>query len=135
MGNMSGKLTEEEQKAIEKLSAAVAKELAEGKKKEEVTKKLLKQGWPKESANNFVENINQALERYKNSPEGQRILASKYKRHMIYGVLWAVGGTAVTAATYSAASSGGVYFVAWGAILFGIIDFFRGLFGWLKYRS
>jgi hypothetical protein len=45
----------------------------------------------------------------------------------LYGGLWCVGGIIVTAVTYSAASGGGSYVVAWGAILFGAIQFFRGL--------
>jgi hypothetical protein len=52
------------------------------------------------------------------------------RKNMLYGALWCIGGTAVTAATYQAAASssgGGHYVVAWGAILFGAIQFFRGL--------
>ena len=50
------------------------------------------------------------------------------KKNMIYGALWAVGGTVLTLWTYSSASSGGGrYVVAWGAIIFGAIQFFRGL--------
>ena len=68
--------------------------------------------------------------------EENKVLANKYARTMLYGVIWAVGGTIVTMATYSAASKGGgTYVVAWGAILFGIFDFFKGLFGWLKYKE
>lgn len=136
--NMSEKLSAEEQEAIDQLSEAIAKELAEGKSEEKIAKELIKQGWPEESATAFVGNVKQAIEQYieqyKESPEGRQIMASKYKRHMLYGFLWAAGGTVVTVATYSAASGGGFYFVAWGAILFGIIDFLRGLYGWLKYR-
>lgn len=52
----------------------------------------------------------------------------KAKKDMLYGALWCVGGILVTAFTYSAASNGGGrYFVAWGAILFGGIQFVRGL--------
>ena len=130
---MSEKLSAEEQEAIDELSKAVAMELAGGKGEKEITKDLVKQGWPQESATLFVGNVKQALEQYKASPDGRRIMASKYKRHMFYGFLWAAGGTVVTVATYSAASGGGYYLVAWGAILFGLIDFFRGLFGWMKY--
>ena len=132
---MPEELTREEQEALEKLSEAVATELAGGKSQEQITKDLVKQGWPEESAMNFVQNISVALEQYKESPEGKHILASKYKRHMIYGLLWTIGGTAITIATFSAASGGGFYIVAWGAIIWGIIDFFRGLFGWLKYKN
>ncbi|HVK79208.1 MAG TPA: hypothetical protein VM915_01215 [Verrucomicrobiae bacterium] len=37
----------------------------------------------------------------------------------VYGILWIFGGLAVTVITYSAAAPGGVYIVAWGAMLFG----------------
>lgn len=48
---------------------------------------------------------------------------------MVVGAIWCVGGIVVTAATYSAVSqTGGTYFIAWGAILFGGIQFFKGLF-------
>ena len=49
------------------------------------------------------------------------------KKNMIYGALWCIGGIVVTAVTYSAASGGGTYIVAWGAIIFGAIQFFYGL--------
>ena len=50
------------------------------------------------------------------------------KRNMVVGGLWCVGGIAVTAVTYSGASDGGGhYVVAWGAIIFGAIQFVRGL--------
>ena len=52
-------------------------------------------------------------------------------RNMLVGGLFCVGGILVTAITYSAAASsptGGRYFVAWGAIIFGAIQFFKGLF-------
>ena len=48
-------------------------------------------------------------------------------RNMAFGALWFLGGTAVTAGTYIAASGGGFYVVTFGAILFGGIQFFRGL--------
>jgi hypothetical protein len=49
------------------------------------------------------------------------------RRNMIVGGLWCVGGILVTAITYSAASGGGTYIITWGAIIFGAIQFFRGL--------
>lgn len=49
---------------------------------------------------------------------------------MLYGALWCIGGLVVTALTYSAASDGGTYVVAWGAVLFGAIQFFKGV--WQK---
>lgn len=49
-------------------------------------------------------------------------------RKMLYGALWCIGGIGITLWTYSEAKAGGggVYLVAWGAILYGLILFFRG---------
>jgi hypothetical protein len=49
------------------------------------------------------------------------------QRNMLLGGLWCGGGLLVTIATFAAAAGGGVYLIAWGAILFGAIQFFRGL--------
>jgi hypothetical protein len=47
---------------------------------------------------------------------------------MLFGALWCIGGIVVTAATYSAVKdTGGTYIVAWGAIIFGGYQFFKGL--------
>lgn len=55
-------------------------------------------------------------------------------RNMVVGGLWCIGGTLVTAISYNAAASsstGGRYIIAWGAIIFGAIQFFKGLFQFL----
>jgi hypothetical protein len=49
-------------------------------------------------------------------------------KNMLFGALWCFGGIVVTAMTYQAASNGGHYIIAWGAVLFGAIQFLRGLF-------
>jgi hypothetical protein len=50
------------------------------------------------------------------------------KKNMLYGALWFVGGSIATIVGYSSASSGGgTYLVFWGAIIFGLIQFFQGL--------
>ncbi len=49
---------------------------------------------------------------------------------MWLGAMWCAGGIIVTVLTYYAAASsagGGTYIIAWGAIVFGAIQFFRGL--------
>jgi len=54
---------------------------------------------------------------------------------MVIGGLICLVGIVVTVVSYSAASSssrGGSYVVAWGAILFGGIRFFKGLFQSMK---
>ena len=56
---------------------------------------------------------------------------AKGKKHLLVGSLWCIGGAVVTVATFSAASNGGTYVVAWGAILFGAIEAIAGLCMWL----
>ncbi|WP_020471308.1 hypothetical protein [Zavarzinella formosa] len=46
---------------------------------------------------------------------------------MLYGALWCGGGIIVTLGTLAMAAGGGSYVVAWGAIIFGAIQFFRGM--------
>jgi hypothetical protein len=53
---------------------------------------------------------------------------SRGHRLMVTGVVVAVLGIVITAATYSSASqSGGTYIVAYGPIVGGLVTFFRGL--------
>jgi hypothetical protein len=64
-------------------------------------------------------------------PETPNDGARAAEKRMFSGALWCVGGILVTLITYfSAASSpsGGTYIVAWGAIVFGALQFFQGLF-------
>jgi hypothetical protein len=49
------------------------------------------------------------------------------RKNMAIGSIWCIGGTLVTALTYQAASGGGHYVIAWGAIIFGAIQFLGGL--------
>ncbi|OHB66111.1 MAG: hypothetical protein A2Y76_03575 [Planctomycetes bacterium RBG_13_60_9] len=49
-------------------------------------------------------------------------------KNMLFGAMWCIGGTVVTAVTYSEASSeGGTYIIAWGAIVFGALQFLKGV--------
>jgi hypothetical protein len=65
------------------------------------------------------------------SPSQRRELAEAYRKHMVSGALWFGGGMAVTIMTMM---SGSHFVLAWGAIVFGAIDFFRGLDGYMKFR-
>jgi hypothetical protein len=64
-------------------------------------------------------------------PESVKATKATGSKNMLYGALWCIGGIVVTAVTYSAASSGGTYIVAWGAILFGGLQFLQGLYQYL----
>lgn len=52
-------------------------------------------------------------------------------RNMMAGGLICIVGIILTAVTVSAARSGGVYVVMWGAIAFGALMFFGGLFQYI----
>ena len=120
---------------VEQLASHVATLLAQGQSQEQVAKILVDQGGEDETARSFVQSVGAALEDYRSSPEGRQAVASKYLKHMGFGALWFIGGGLFTAITYGAASSGGgTYFVAYGAIIAGAIEFFWGLFGYLKNR-
>jgi hypothetical protein len=51
------------------------------------------------------------------------------QQNMFYGAFWCIGGIAVTVTTFqfAAGMGGGTFIIAWGAILFGAIQFLRGL--------
>ena len=53
---------------------------------------------------------------------------SDASKDIIVGLLWCIGGIVVTVVTYNNASPGGTYIIAWGAIIFGGIQFLKGLF-------
>lgn len=57
------------------------------------------------------------------------------KRNMVVGGLWCLGGIAVTIGTYALASGGGTYTVAWGAILFGLFQFIKGVIQAERYKE
>ena len=91
-----------------------------------VEKLLVSQGTSPEFAHRVVAETNQALKKARRT---------KSKKRMIRGSLWTVGGIIVTALTYAFASQlGGTYFIFYGAIIFGLIDFFVGLAGWTADR-
>ncbi|MFB7666922.1 hypothetical protein ACFC1R_23730 [Kitasatospora sp. NPDC056138] len=60
------------------------------------------------------------------SPQQRAIWETKGRRAIGFGVAWLVGGLLVTVVTYSQAQGGGVYFVAWGPVLYGVYRIVTG---------
>jgi hypothetical protein len=54
---------------------------------------------------------------------------------MLRGALTCAAGLIITIWTYNSALNGGTYIVAWGAIIFGAIRFFRGVTNTAKYKT
>ncbi|MEN2415250.1 hypothetical protein [Flavobacterium mesophilum] len=82
----------------------------ENKSAHETKIKLTEQGISPEIATLMVENLEIEIKEAK---------YEKARKDMVYGALWFCGGTILTFAN--------IGFIFWGAILFGGIQFFRGL--------
>jgi hypothetical protein len=78
---------------------------------------LRAQGFDPATASAFVERANRT--------KNERRVAGR--RHMVTGAVLCAIGIVITVVSYNAAAHGGTYVVAWGAIGFGAIQFFRGL--------
>lgn len=106
--------------------ADIAARMMVGEKKsaEDTMQELVKQGANTETAAFIISEVNRQL------GDDAKTAA---KKDMLYGTLWCIGGSIVTAVTYSAASSrGGTYFVFWGAIVFGGFQFLKGLYNYAR---
>jgi hypothetical protein len=86
----------------------------------EIEKSLTEQGLDANAAAVVVGNLMKAKD---------EALKRAARKNMLYGALWCIGGIVITALSYQAAvnGGGGKYVLAWGAILFGGIQFFRGM--------
>ena len=112
----------------------VKREHLEGKDRNTILSMLKKEGLTPANAQKAY---NDALNGLESSVEGRSMLAEKYRKQMNRGLLWAIAGTVITIVSYSSASSspvGGTYYICWGAILFGVIDFIVGYISWQKYQ-
>ncbi|RJQ10651.1 MAG: hypothetical protein C4551_02460 [Bacillota bacterium] len=54
------------------------------------------------------------------------------RKAMFSGFLWAAAGTLISYLSYQSANAGDVYYILWGAVVYGLIRFARGFFLWLK---
>lgn len=114
--------------AMQQLTEQVAQRIAQGVSAKQIRKELVGQGMSEQDADDTIAHVRQAIEDYKRTPEGKAAVRGKYVRHIIFGLLWCVGGTVVTAVTYS---SGGTYIIAWGAIIIGALECLYGIGGLL----
>lgn len=87
---------------------------------EDMFRDLVQQGVPVEIAKTIVDNMAEEIRKHENEKAGKDVGL---------GILSLVIGLIVTAASYSSASAGGSYVIATGAIIYGIIQMFRGIFG------
>lgn len=76
----------------------------------EVVEMLKREGMEEESAHIVVNNL---------TSEVRRLKKARARKDMLWGAVWCVGGLVATVAN--------IGFIFWGAILFGGIQFFRGV--------
>lgn len=95
-----------------------AEQMAGGATDRQIQEMLVEKGLDADAANTVVSNL---------AEHRTQARSSAGQKDMLYGALWCIGGIVVTVVTLQAAAGGGTYVVAWGAILFGGIQFFRGL--------
>jgi len=107
-----------QEQIVQEVYALAAEQMTGGSSPQQIQSMLVEKGLDQESAATVVANLTRMR---------SEAIREAGKKNMLYGALWCIGGIGVTAATYSAASGGGRYVVTWGAIVFGAIQFVRGL--------
>jgi hypothetical protein len=101
--------------------AFAAQLMGQGVSDKDVETQLINKGLGREEALLVIRKLHEA---------GGYSLKDVGRKNMIYGALWCVGGLIVTIVTYAMAAAephGGSYVVAWGAVVFGAIQFIRGM--------
>jgi hypothetical protein len=100
-----------QQENINALYNHVARMLVQEKRSDvEVIDSLVQQGIDAESASTIVFNMQEKISELKKE---------RARKDMLYGALWCVGGIVATVSN--------IGFIFWGAIIFGGIQFFKGL--------
>ena len=112
----------EQQELIDYIYGLAAGYMQEGISDKEIVTKLEIEGLDTESAQAVVQNL---------AAMRKKEIKQRANKNMGFGALWLIGGTIVTAVTYSAASGGGTYVVTYGAIVVGAIQFLQGLIQYL----
>ncbi len=100
--------------------AVAAEQMIHGGDPSEIQKSLNRQGLDAKEAARVVGELKQV------KAQALKVAAQK---NMFYGAFWCIGGFAVTVVTHQTAADmgGGRFIIAWGAILFGALQFLRGL--------
>ncbi len=119
---MESTLTQEQQQSVQQIYNFAANLMVKEQRTAfDVREILIEKGLSEEVASHIVDTLQEQIADAKKKRAGKDAL---------YGGLWFFGGILVTVLTYASASNGGgTYFVAWGAIIFGGIQFFRGIAG------
>jgi hypothetical protein len=109
----------------------VAECLRLGCDRAEIRARLMGFGFSEANAEKLLNDTAAWMEKNPNARHhpGPATGAGQFNGHMLVGILILLIGIGITAATFFAASTGGGggrYIIAWGAMLFGVIEILRG---------
>jgi hypothetical protein len=105
----------QQQEAVNQLYNFAADQMVnQSKSSDEVIKSLTEKGLSQDAAYTIVNNLEEEIRKAKKD---------RATKDMLYGALWCIGGTVATVAN--------IGFIFWGAILFGGIQFIKGLVNYL----
>jgi hypothetical protein len=119
-------LTDEQKAAYDGLYSYAKAQMAAGIPDDVLHQAIVQQGWHPEVASTIISNLH-AQHKGRRKRENRQVAL----RDILLGGAICLVGTVVTIYTYSTASNsgGGKYVIAWGAIVFGGIQLFKGLVG------
>ena len=112
-----------EEEIVREVYEFAAQQMESGMSDQQIRNSLIENGLDRESAMIVVSNLVKMR---------SEAIGAAARKEMLYGALWCIGGTAVTVGTYSITPNGGPFIIAFGAIIFGVIQFFRGLVQWIR---
>lgn len=114
-------LTPEERQTVDAIYIFAAQMMKQGAAEQQIEKALIERGLPQDAARVVIAN----LSRVRRETRGKAGM-----RNMGMGAVVFVIGLVITLGSYASAAaspSGGSYMIAYGAIIFGAIQFFQGL--------
>ncbi len=108
------------QEVVKDVAGFAAEQMFEGVAPSQIEATLTERGVDPETAATVVGNLKQAK---------AKVDREAAQKNMLHGAIWCILGLVVTVVTYQMASGpgGGRYVIAWGAVVFGGIQFLRGL--------
>jgi len=128
---MSNEINQQEN--LKAWARRISDDFTKGKSLSEVIAYLVRSGWTEESAREFAGSIAQRMYSDRLMAEVQKGERARiYRNRMIRGLIWTIVGITITCATYLFTEPGGQFIICGGAILFGVIDFLIGFFGWIS---
>jgi hypothetical protein len=124
----------EQQKALNTLHKRVENDLTQGKRPDKIVNYLIKQGLTEEKSIEIVKNVQYYTGNRAPWPEQRPGVSRQHFGQMLSGALMILFAIALSVGLYVLAVKLGAstFVISTGLFIAGVVNFFRGLFGWLK---